>query len=145
MPNADKWLDGTEFVGTFMPVEETGIRSLNVNLYADRDWLGSAFVTEDMTLPFGAYLRGEGMPRQIPVFGDWSGVMTPVVETSGIVVETPAAGTIRVSSSRECNIAVTTTTGVTIRTLHLKAGETAGIEGLTRDLYIVAGGKVLVR
>ncbi|MDE5795198.1 MAG: chitobiase/beta-hexosaminidase C-terminal domain-containing protein, partial [Muribaculaceae bacterium] len=138
IPKADKWLDGTEFVGTFMPVEETGIRSINVNMLAGRDWLGSAFVTEDKTLPFGAYLRGEGMPKQIPVFGDWSGVLTPVAEASGsgIMVETPAAGTIRVSSSRECNIAVTTATGVVARTLHLKAGETVVIEGLTRDIYI---------
>lgn len=145
MPKADKWLDSTEFVGTFMPVEEKGIRSLNVNLLADRDWLGSAFVSEDETLPFGAYLRGEGMPKQVPVFSDWSGVMTPVADASGIVVENPAAGTIRVSSSRECKLAVTTATGIVIRTLHLKAGENIEIEGLTRDLYIVAGVKVMVR
>lgn len=144
-PKAEEWLDGIEFVGTFMPVEEKGIRSLNVNVSAGRDRLGSAFVTEDETLPFGAYLRGEGMPRQIPVFGDWSGVLTPSADASGIVVETPAVGTIRVSSHGACSLAIVTPEGTVVRTLSLRAGESKTAEGLPRGLYIVAGRKVMVR
>ncbi len=144
-PKADMWIDGIEFVGTFMPVEETGIRSLNVNLTANRDWLGSAFVEEDTTLPFGAYLRGENLPKQIPVFGDWSGVQTPASDASGIVVETPAPGAIRVSSSQDCKVAIVTPDGVTIRILNLNTGESATVEGLTRGLYICEGVKVMVK
>lgn len=144
--NAEEWQDGTEFVGTFMPVEEAGIRSLNVNTAAGRDWLGSAFVGEDVTLPFGAYMRGANLPRQIPVFGDWSGVMTPTADPDfGIMVETPAPGTIRVSAMRDCRCSIVTPDGAVIRSFSIKGGESVTTEGLTRGLYICAEVKVMVK
>ncbi len=71
--------------------------------------------------------------------------MTAVADAAGIVVETPAAGMIRVSSGRECRVAIVTPEGATVRTLSIKAGECVTVEGLTRGLYIVGGMKVMVR
>ncbi|MDE6194660.1 MAG: chitobiase/beta-hexosaminidase C-terminal domain-containing protein [Muribaculaceae bacterium] len=140
------WKDGIVFVGTFMPVEEQGIRSLNVNVAAGRDWLGSAFVDEDDTLPFGAYMYGSNLPSQIPVFGDWSGVMTPTSDINyGIMVETPAPGAIRVSAMRDCHADIVTPDGSVIRSFSVKAGENVTTEDLTRGLYICAGVKVMVK
>ncbi|MDE6741150.1 MAG: hypothetical protein K2J58_02340, partial [Muribaculaceae bacterium] len=145
LPKTVDWIEGAKFVGTFMPVEEEGIRSINVNELAGEEYLGSAFVPEDETLPFGAYITGEGLPSRIPVFGEWSGVLTVLEDGVGIVVETPAPGMIRVSGSRDCQVAIVTPEGAVIRTLSLKAGESVTEEGLTRGLYIVAGRKVMVR
>lgn len=144
-PKEAAWLDGITFAGTFMPVEETGIRSLNVNADKGTDLPGSAFVGDDETLPFGAYMRGEEMPQRIPVFGDRNGVRLPTMTERGITVETPAPGTIRISSMRDCKVAIVTPEGATVRTLILKAGESATAEGLTPGLYIAAGVKVMVR
>lgn len=144
-PKESAWLGGITFAGTFMPVEETDIRSLNINSASALELPGSAFVGNDETLPFGAYMRGESMPQRIPVFGDWSGVMTPVADAGGIMVETPAPGTIRVSSARACNVAIFTPEGAAIRTLSLRAGDSISVEGLSRGLYICAGVKVMVK
>ena len=145
-PMATLWHDGIEFVGTFMPVEEEGVRSLNVNTAAGLSRLGSAFVEEDVTLPFGAYIRGANLPRRIPVFGEWSGVMTPTVDPDyGIIVETPAPGAIRVSATRDCRCAIVTPDGAVIRSFSVKGGESVTTEGLTRGLYICAGVKAMVK
>lgn len=139
------WMDGTTFEGTFMPVEESGLLSLNVGSTDGGLLPGSAFVPDATTVPFGAYVRGASGRKAMPLFGDGSGVSLPTVMDSGLVVETPAPGMLRISSMRERNVTVTTVTGVTVRTLRLRPGESVTIEGLTRDLYIVAGRKVMVR
>ena len=146
LETATRWKEGATFIGTFMPVEEQGIRSLNVNVAAGLDWLGSAFVDEDVTLPFGAYMYGSNLPSQIPVFGDWSGIITPTADTNyGIKVETPAPGMIRISSGRAATVTIVTPEGAVIRTLRLQPGESQCMEGLTRGLYIAGGKKVMVR
>ena len=146
LETATRWKEGATFIGTFMPVEEQGIRSLNVNVAAGLDWLGSAFVDEDVTLPFGAYMYGSNLPSQIPVFGDWSGIITPTADTNyGIKVETPAPGMIRISSGRAATVTIVTPEGAVIRTLRLQPGESQSMEGLTRGLYIAGGKKVMVR
>lgn len=144
-PSATAWKDGTQFVGTFMPVEEEeGILSLNVSA-TDGDLLpGSTFVEDVETVPFGAYVRGASA-RMMPVFPGGSGVQTPTLSASGIVVETPAPGTIRVSSGRDCTVEIFTPEGAAVRKLTIKAGESATAESLPRGLYIVAGTKVMVK
>lgn len=139
------WKENTEFEGTFMPVEEDGLLSLNVNANGGELLPGSAFVTNDVTVPFGAYVRGASGRKAMPVFGDSNGVDIPTLGDAGLVIETPAPGMLRISSGRERRVAVITTTGVTVRTLSLHPGETVTIEGLTRDLYIVGGVKVMVK
>lgn len=140
-----RWKESTEFEGTFMPVEEDGLLSLNVNANGGELLPGSAFVTNDVTVPFGAYVRGASGRKAMPVFGDSNGVDMPTLGDAGLVIETPAPGMLRISSGRERRVAVITTTGVTVRTLSLHPGETVTIEGLTRDLYIVGGVKVMVK
>ncbi|MDE5872157.1 MAG: chitobiase/beta-hexosaminidase C-terminal domain-containing protein, partial [Muribaculaceae bacterium] len=99
------WVEGTRFEGTFMPVEETGLLSLNVNAPEDPYMQpGSAFVPDATTVPFGAYVRGATGRRAMPLFGDGSGVSLPTVTDSGLVVETPAPGMLRISGTRECNV-----------------------------------------
>lgn len=143
---ADTWNGGTQFEGTFLPVEEKGLLSLNVNAPEDRDMQpGSAFVADAVTLPFGAYVRGASGRKAMPLFGDSSDVDTPLLMDAGLTIETPAPGVLKVSSGRERKVAVTTATGATIRTLHLRPGDSFILEGLTRDLYIVGGRKVMVR
>ncbi|MDE6549218.1 MAG: chitobiase/beta-hexosaminidase C-terminal domain-containing protein [Muribaculaceae bacterium] len=144
-PTATPWKEGTQFEGMFMPVEKEGILSLNVNAAGDELLPGSTFIRDGETVPFGAYVSGANTRRNMPVFSDSSGVYLPSVTGEGLAIETPAPGMLKISSGRERKVAVTTATGVTIRTLHLKAGETVTLEGLTRDLYIVAGVKVMVR
>lgn len=139
------WREGTEFEGTFMPVDEEGILTLNV---ADNsgDYLpGSTFVAEAAAIPFTAYVRGASGRKAMPVFGDTSSLDLPTVYGGDLLIETPAPGMIRICSGRDRKVDVITATGVILRTLHLKAGEPETLEGLTRDLYIVGGVKVMVR
>ncbi|MDE6562013.1 MAG: chitobiase/beta-hexosaminidase C-terminal domain-containing protein [Muribaculaceae bacterium] len=145
LPSATPWKEGTQFEGTFMPVEEEGILSLNVNAAGGELLPGSTFVPDGETVPFGAYVSGASARRNMPVFGDMSSIDLPTLFGGSLLIETPAPGILKISSGRERKVAVTTATGMTIRTLHLKAGETVTIEGLTRDLYIVGGVKVMVR
>ncbi|MDE6479367.1 MAG: chitobiase/beta-hexosaminidase C-terminal domain-containing protein [Muribaculaceae bacterium] len=144
-PVATAWTNGATFIGTFMPVEEEGILSLNVNADEEMTLRGSAFVPEDVTLPFGAYVVAPGSPQALPIFPGGSGVELPIISDGGIMVETPAPGMIRVSSCRVCNVAIYTPEGATVRTLSLQAGESASVEGLSRGLYICAGVKVMVK
>lgn len=141
-PYADIWKGGTQFEGTFLRVEEKDLLSLNVNAPEDPDMQpGSAFVADAVTLPFGAYVRGASGRKAMPLFGDSSDVDTPLLIDAGLLIESPAPGVLKISSGRERRVAVTTMTGVTLCTLHLRPGET----GLTRDFYIVGGRKVKVR
>lgn len=142
---ATQWKEGTDFEGTFMPVEAEGILTLNV-ADASGDYLpGSTFVANGSAAPFSAYVIASNGKKAMPVFGDMSGVNLPTMTGGGLAIETPAPGILKISSGRERKVTVTTATGVTIRTLHLKAGESVTLEGLTRDLYIVAGVKVMVK
>ncbi|MDE6561434.1 MAG: chitobiase/beta-hexosaminidase C-terminal domain-containing protein [Muribaculaceae bacterium] len=144
-PKTTSWKAGAEFTGTFMPVEEEGILSMNVNA-TDGEYAGSAFTADAVTLPFGAYVWAPGEPQAIPVFPDGSGVNLPTVSTDGsVTVETPAPGMLRISSSRALHSAIFTPEGATVRVIDLQAGETLEVDGLTRGLYIVAGVKVMVK
>ncbi len=144
-PTSTNWTDGATFIGTFMPVEVEDALSLNVNANEDVSPRGSAFVPDDETLPFGAYVIAPGNPQALPVFPDGSGVQLPTVTDGGLVVETPAPGTIRISSNHACCPVIITPEGAKVRTNTLKAGESVAVEGLTRGLYIVGGVKVMVR
>lgn len=145
VPLATSWVEGTEFEGTFTPVEEDGLLSLNVGSTEGGLVPGSTFVPDAVTVPFGAYVRGAAGRRAMPVFSDGSGVSLPTVSTGGLIVETPAPGTIRLCSSRDLRVSIVTPEGAIVRTLSLKAGESVNVEGLTRGLYIVAGVKAMVR
>ena len=81
----------------------------------------------------------------MPIFGGPDTDDLPLLVDPGLTIETPAPGVLKICSGRERRVAVTTVTGVTLRTLRLRPGESVTIEGLTRDLYIVAGRKVMVR
>ncbi|MDE6510748.1 MAG: chitobiase/beta-hexosaminidase C-terminal domain-containing protein [Muribaculaceae bacterium] len=144
LAKADSWIDGTLFEGTFMAVDSAGILSLNVGSTDGGLQPGSTFVADGITVPFGAYVSGAGR-KTMPLFGGASGIDLPLTADAGLVIETPAPGTLRICSGRERRVAVTTATGVTIRILHLRPGDTVTLEGLTRDLYIVGGRKVMVR
>lgn len=145
-PKIADWKDGFKFEGTFMPVEEEDILSLNVNNAAEGEYRGSAFVADDVTLPFGAFVRSQGAPSAIPVFGNISGVQQlPGIVSDGILVDSPAAGMLRISSARQLHTAIFTPEGAAVKTVDVRAGETLTVEGLTRGLYIVAGVKVMVR
>lgn len=144
-PKATDWLDGTMIVGTFMPVDDEDILSLNVNDYYSGLLPGSTFVPDGKTVPFGAYVSGAPSQKRMPLFGDVSGISLPSVASDDISIELPAPGMLKISSGSERKIAVTTATGVTICVIHLKPGDTKTLEGLTRDLYIVAGRKVMVK
>ncbi len=139
------WMEGTQFDGTFMPVEETGTLSLNVNSTEGDLQPGSTFVADVAPVPFGAYVSGAAGRRSMPIFGDSSSVDLPLIVDAGLLIETPAPGVLKICSGRNRKVAVTTLTGVTIRTLHLRPGEAVTLEGLTRDLYLVAGKKVFVK
>lgn len=144
-PKATNWLDGTMIVGTFMPVDDEDILSLNVNDYYSGLLPGSTFVPDGKTVPFGAYVSGATSQKRMPLFGDVSGISLPSVTSDDISIELPAPGMLKISSGSERKVAVTTATGITIRVIHLKPGDTKTLEGLTRDLYIVAGRKVMVK
>ncbi|MDE5794052.1 MAG: chitobiase/beta-hexosaminidase C-terminal domain-containing protein [Muribaculaceae bacterium] len=142
-PESTPWVDGTQFIGTFMPVEESGVRSLNVNGEDDRT-PGSAFVEEATTKPFGAYIAGAHR-RYMPVFESSGALLLPSLGSDGLKVYSPAPGTLKISSNCRRKVSLTTITGVNLRTILLSAGETVTIEGLTRDIYMVGGIKVTVR
>lgn len=143
MPYLTTWTNGMQFVGTFMPVDTPEVRSLNQD--GDDAYLpGSAFVENVAAEPFGAYVTGTTR-KSIPVFGDWSGILLPTVTEEGLAIESPAPGMLRISSGVKRKVDVVSATGVVVRTLHLKAGETITIEGLTRDLYLVGRTKVMVK
>lgn len=144
-PTVTPWIDSSELEGTFLPVDEYGLLSLNVNDTNSGLNPGSTFLPDGITPPFGAYVRRAAGPKAMPLFGNGNGVSLPSVTGDGLSIETPAPGMLKISSDRELKVAVTTATGVTIRILHLKAGETVTLEGLTRDLYICAGVKVMVK
>ena len=143
-PKTTPWTAGSEFTGTYMPVEEEGILSMNVKPEGD-DRAGSAFTAYAETQPFGAYVWAPGQPQSMPVFTEGNGVNLPTLTDGGLMVETPAPGAIRVTSPRDCRVAIVAPDGATLRTLSLKAGESLTAEGLTRGLYIVGGVKVMVR
>ncbi len=145
LPLATPWKENTQFVGIFMPVEEEGILSLNVNANGDDLLPGSTFVPDDITIPFGAYVSGASTRNYMPVFGDGSGIKLPTVTAYGIVVESPAPGMLRVSSASALRTAIFTPDGATVRTIEMQPGEVVTVEGLTRGLYICAGIKVIVR
>ena len=132
-----------DFTATFMPVEERGILSLNVN-GEENGVSGSRFVPDAETLPFGAYAKDSGSLRSIPVFDD-SGIALPSITESGLAVDSPAPGTIRISSLYDCRVAVTAITGITVATADVRAGETVRVDGLAKGLYIVAGKKIMVK
>lgn len=142
---ASSWINGTEFEGTFMPVEEGGLMSLNVNNSERGLEPGSAFVSYVKTLPFGAYVRGASSRKAIPLFGDGNDVLSPTAFSNGLLIETPAPGTIRVSCSRACRTAIISPDGAIVRPVSLEAGESVTMESLTRGLYIVGGVKVMVK
>lgn len=142
-PKITPWKYDTQLVGTFMPVAGANVRSLNAEDY-DGQLPGSTFVADSKTFPFGAYVTGT-LRKSIPVFGAWSGVLMLSGNDEGLMVETPAPGILRITSDRKRRVDVMTVTGIVIRTLHLMGGETVSIEGLTRDLYIVGGKKVMVK
>ena len=139
------WVDGT-LECTYMPVDSEGTRAINLKGEGG-GYCGSKFQPGAPIAPFEVYISGGDSRRAIPIFGGSNGVdRLPTLSSSmGIVVETPAQGTIRVSSSRACRVAVVTPEGAVIRTLNLSAGESQTVEGLTRGLYIVGGAKVMVR
>ncbi|MDE6632760.1 MAG: hypothetical protein K2K23_07155, partial [Muribaculaceae bacterium] len=141
---ATPWVNGTLFEGTFLRVEEEGLLSLNVNSKEYGVNPGSAFVEDDVTLPFGAYVRNAGTKKFMPLFGNYEAVQRPSLG-AGLTIVSPAPGVLSVSSNRECNVDVITATGVRLHSFHLMPGETQTLEGLTRDLYIVAGRKVMVK
>ena len=142
-PESTPWVDGTQFIGTFMPVEESDVRSLNVNGEDDRT-PGSAFVEEATTKPFDAYIAGAHR-RYMPVFESSGALLLPSLGSDGLKVYSPAPGTLKISSNCRRKVSLTTITGVNLRTILLSAGETVTIEGLTRDIYMVGGIKVTVR
>ncbi|MDE6480747.1 MAG: chitobiase/beta-hexosaminidase C-terminal domain-containing protein [Muribaculaceae bacterium] len=141
---ATPWVNGTLFEGTFLRVEEEGLLSLNVNSKEYGVNPGSAFVEDDVTLPFGAYVRNAGTKKFMPLFGNYETIQLPSLG-AGLTIVSPAPGVLSVSSNRECNVDVITATGVRLHSFHLMPGETQTLEGLTRDLYIVAGRKVMVK
>lgn len=143
-PATTQWIGSTEFEGSFMPVDEDNILTLNINETEDGVLPGSAFVDDDIMLPFGAFLRNTGSRKRIPVFGATSGITLPVI-ADGLVVDSPIPGTLRLSSSRERSVDIFTTTGALIRNVHLAPGETVCIDGLTKGIYIAAGIKVMVK
>ncbi|MDE6786614.1 MAG: hypothetical protein K2J46_06215, partial [Muribaculaceae bacterium] len=142
-PESTPCVDGTQFIGTFMPVEESGVRSLNVNGEDDRT-PGSAFVEEATTKPFGAYIAGAHR-RYMPVFESSGALLLPSLGSDGLKVYSPAPGTLKISSNCCRKVSLTTITGINLRPRLLAAGETVTIEGLTRDIYMVGGIKVTVR
>lgn len=142
--DATPWVNGTMFEGTFLRVEEDGLLSLNVHCKEQGIYPGSAFVDDDVTAPFGAYVRHAGSRKFMPLFGNYNAVQYPSLG-AGLTIVTPAPGLLCVSSNRECKVDVVTATGVRIHTFHLMPGETQTLEGLTRDMYIVAGRKVMVK
>ena len=105
---------------------------------------GSLFTAEARTLPFGAYLTGAGSRRNIPVFGDEQTGL-PGLSAYGLTVDSPAPGTIRISSMHDCRVTVAAATGATVAVVDIKRGETVLVEGLVRGVYIAAGMKVIVK
>lgn len=145
VPYATNWIEDTQFVGTYMPIKDEGILSLNVADTGGELTPGSVFVRNAETPAFGAYMRDAASRKQMPVFGKSTGILLPAVADGNIVVTSPAPGTISISSTRECKVQIITSTGIIMHTLDLNPGETRSVEGLPKDLYIVAGAKVLVR
>lgn len=145
VPYATNWIEDTQFVGTYMPIKDEGILSLNVADTGGELTPGSVFVRNAETPAFGAYVRDAASRKQMPVFGKSTGILLPAVADGNIVVTSPAPSTISISSTRECKVQIITSTGIIMHTLDLNPGETRSVEGLPKDLYIVAGAKVLVR
>lgn len=137
------WKESMSFKGTFMPVEEDGILSLNTNGEVN-GVPGSLFTADARTLPFGAYVTGAASRRNIPVFGDGQTGL-PGLSAYGLTVDSPAPGTIRISSMHDCRVTVAAATGATVAVVDIRRGETARVEGLVRGVYIAAGMKVIVK
>ncbi|MBP3537312.1 MAG: chitobiase/beta-hexosaminidase C-terminal domain-containing protein [Muribaculaceae bacterium] len=142
-PQTTQWKESLIFNGTFMPVEEDGVLSLNTNGEVN-GVPGSLFTAEARTLPFGAYVTGAGSRRNIPVFGDEQTGL-PGLSAYGLTVDSPAPGTIRISSMHDCRVTVAAATGATVAVVDIRRGETALVEGLVRGVYIAAGMKVIVK
>ncbi|MBD5356324.1 MAG: hypothetical protein HDR88_04875 [Bacteroides sp.] len=142
------WIDGRKFEATYMPVDDETVLSLNVPMpdipAHNEDLPGSMFVPNGKTLPMGAYLTAAGNPQKVPVFGGFNGITLPTVTDSGIIVEVIGTGTLRISSTRNCTVAVYTPTGVMMRRVDINAGESVIVDDLAKGIYIVAGCKVMV-
>ncbi len=143
-----QWIDGMEFRATFMPVEGN---ILSLNSYRDdlgedgESWRpGSVFTDRAETLPFGAYVYDSAMRRYVPVFGGSSALELPVIDPSGLLVETPAPGTIRLTATHSCEIAIYTSTGILMAKVALSPGVPATVDGLTPGMYIAGNKKIIV-
>ncbi len=147
-PEASEWFNSCLFTGTFMPVEQPEygrILSLNNEPNYDGVVTGDHFGPQFSTLPFEAYVWDRVGTSDLPVFGDWSGLLIPEITPDGILIETPAPGSIRLTSDAPRKVTIYTLTGAMVRQLSLKAGESETVEGLEKGLYIVAGRKIMVR
>lgn len=142
-PLTTGWKESMLFHATFMPPEDPDMLSLNTQ-GEDNGVSGSIFTTAARTLPFGAYVTGAGSRKRVAVFGD-SGISMPTVSASGITVETPAPGTIRISATYRCTVPVTAISGMTVANAVVQPGESVCVEGLAKGIYIVAGMKIIVK
>ncbi len=143
-PRTTKWKESMLFNATFMPIDyEDGMLSLNTQGEGN-GVPGSIFTDEAETLPFGAYVSGAGSIKHVPVFGG-SGIELPAVSTTGLTVDSPASGTIRISSLSDRSVTITAITGVTVAKVEVKAGESVCVDGLAKGIYIVAGIKIMLK
>ncbi len=143
-PKSTNWKESMLFNATFMPVKyESGMLSLNT-MGEENGLPGSIFTDEAETLPFGAYVSEAGSRKRIPVFGG-SGIELPEISTTGLTADSPAPGTIRISSLSDRYVTITAITGVTVAKVDVKAGENVCVNGLAKGIYIVAGIKIIVK
>lgn len=144
LPRISEWTGDATFEASYMPVEEE-VFALNLSRYDDMLPQGSVFMAGETAYPLGAYVRSSTTRRMIPVFDGVNGVSLPTVTTDGLVVESPAHGTLRISSGRDRRLSIATIHGVGIGVIDLSAGATVAIDGLAPGLYIVGGVKVMVK
>lgn len=139
------WINGTKLHATFMPVDTDHLSLNNEWTDAVGDVLpGSVFIDDAETLPFEAYVTGNGKLQRIPLFGT-SKVHSQFDDNCpDISISVLGNGSIRISSSTTCSIDIYTPTGLKIQSVLIGNGEEL-VDNLCPGIYIIAGQKIIIK
>lgn len=152
IPYSVSWNSGYSFRSLWMPLSDQEAKTamgLNVgidDLTDDNGQVllpGSAFHVGVTPRPLEAYVTSNGTRMALPVMGDQSHV--ELMEADNGLAINADGETIWLKSENDRIVSVYRIDGVCVRTIELKAGETASVRDLPKGIYIVAGRKIIMK
>ncbi|MDE7159414.1 MAG: chitobiase/beta-hexosaminidase C-terminal domain-containing protein [Muribaculaceae bacterium] len=142
---SEEWRTGRTFAATFMPLTEDeldGALTLNVGAEEGDTLPGSAFTDTAAPAPFTGYVTKLTQSESyLPVWPETSSA--PLLADDDTLLIEPTENGVRLTSTRDREITVVTTTGLRLATLRLRPGESL-THPLDPGVYIIAGRKVAV-